>query len=537
MVMVNIRDFGAAGDGETKDTKSIQAAIDYCSEQGGGTVTVPSGSYLSGTLLLKSFVNLHLEAAARIINSMDEQDFFLPSAGDSVQQYSQGQGENALLCARHAEKISVTGHGTLDGQGERFLEPEVEGSDYVLLPLGGFRPKLIDFEGCTDVLFRDVTLYRASSWGLHMTGCNRVNINGITILGQQRGPNNDGIDPDCCKDVHISDCHIETGDDCIVIKTTKYGAERYGPCENITVTNCTLVTHDSAVKIGTETHADIRNIVVQNCVVRNSNRGLGIWVRDGATVENILFSNIVIETRLYSDETETSRELRWWGKGEPIYITAERRHETAGAPGKIRNIRFDHIIAEAEGGIYLEGSEDSVIEDISIRGLTLKMRQKSGYPGGLFDTQPSIRNVFPHHIPAVFCRHGRNVALHDIEVVWEGPRNGNWSNALYGEHLSRVSLKGFRAAPAKEGDTAIELKHVQGLSLEGCKAEKGTGVFLALQDIETTELFVVGNDFSNAKHGVRFHDGSIPEFYAAANRMPIDERGRGTNEIIHTEKA
>jgi polygalacturonase len=521
MAFVNIRDFGAVGDGVVKDTAAIQAAIDACSAQGGGTVIVPKGDYLSGSLLLRSYVTLHLEAAARIVSSMDERDFAVPlAAAEKEGTYSEGQGKNALLCARHAEKVAVTGMGIIDGRGELFLQPEEDDGDYVLLPLGMFRPKLVDFEGCTDVLFRDVTLYRASSWGLHMTGCRRVNINGIKILGQLRGPNNDGIDPDCCRDVHISDCHIETGDDCIVIKTTRYGAERYGPCENITVTNCTLTTHDSAVKIGTETHADIRNITVQNCVIRGSNRGLGIWVRDGAVVENVLFSNITIETRLFSDETETERELRWWGKGEPIFITAERRIAGSKPPGTIRNIRFQHIVAEAEGGVYMEGSEDSVIEHISVRALTLKMRQKSGYPGGLFDTQPSVRGVFPHAVPAIFCRYAKGVSLQDVEVEWEGPRNRHWTNALYGEHAERMEVTGFRGTAATAGADAIVLKHVHGLSLQGCKAEPGCGTFLALEDVEAKELFVVGNDFAAAKTAVRFADGTSPSYYSVANRMP-----------------
>ena len=519
-MQVNIKDYGAVGDGLTKDTASIQAAIDACAEGGGGTVVVPHGRYLSGTMMLKSNVNLHLEAAAVIVSSMDEEDFAVP-AGDG-QTYSEGQGSSALLCARHAERVSVTGLGRIDGRGEQFLEPEDEGSDHVLLPLGPFRPKLIDFEGCTDVLFRDVTLYRASSWGLHLTGCRRVNVHGIKILGQLRGPNNDGIDPDCCQDVHISDCHIETGDDCIVIKTTKYGAERYGPSENITVTNCTMTTHDSAVKIGTETHADIRNIVVQNCVVRNSNRGIGIWVRDGATVENLLFSNIVIETRLFSDEREIHRPLRWWGKSEPIFITAERRNGQY-HPGYIRNIRFEQIVMESEGGIYLEGSEESVIEDIALRGIRLNMRRKSGYPGGLFDTQPSVPGVFPHHVPAVFCRYARGVALIDAEIAWDGERNEHWSNALYGEELERLTLKGFRGAPAREGMNAIELSGVRGLSVEGCKAEAGTEAFLSLERVDPDGMFVVGNDLARAKAAVRFRDGSEPPYFAAANRLPESE--------------
>lgn len=523
MVQVNVRDFGACGDGRTKDTAALQAAIDYCAAAGGGTVVLPSGAFLSGTLLLKSFVTLHLEASARLVSSLEKADFGLSLAqeanGPIAAQLSEGQGGEALLCARFAEKVAVTGQGTIDGQGERFLEPEEPGSDHVLLPLASFRPKLVDFEGCVDVLFRDVTLYRASSWGLHLTGCRRVNIHGITILGQQRGPNNDGIDPDSCRDVHISDCHVETGDDCIVIKTTAYAAARYGACENITVSNCTLVTHDSAIKIGTETHADIRNIVVQNCVIRDSNRGLGIWVRDGATVENVLFSNIAIETRLFSAEGEIDRPLRWWGKGEPIFITAEPR-AGGGFPGRIRHIRFRQIEAESEGCVYLEGSEGAEIEDISIQGLTLRMRQKSFYPGGLFDTQPSARGVFPHPVPAMYVRFARNVALDDVQLAWEGPRNEHWTHALSGERVEELTLRRLRCAPAVEGAAAVTLTNVSGLTVEGCKALPETGVFLRLASAETETAFIAGNDFSRCEAALELDGGSAPAGLAAWNRMP-----------------
>lgn len=519
-MLVNIRDFGAVGNKTTKDTKSIQAAIDNCFINGGGTVLVPKGQFLSGSIILKSNVNLHLEAGARIVSSLSDEDFVLPDSEDSNNHfYSVGQGKTALICARHAEKISITGAGTIDGRGEQFLEPEDGINDYVLNPLGGFRPKLIDFEGCTDLLFQDVTLYHASSWGLHITGCNRVNINGIKILGQHRGPNNDGIDPDSCQNVHISNCHVETGDDCIVIKTTKYGAKHYGPCENITVTNCTLMSHDSAIKIGTETHGDIRNIVIQNCVINNSNRGIGLWARDGSTLENMLFSNIIIETRLYSDEIETSRNPRWWGKGEPIFMTSESRNGES-YPGKIRNITFNNILTEAEGGVYIDGSEESIIEGISIKALKHTMRVKSGFPGGLFDTQPSTRGVFPHHIPAIFCRYASNIYLDDVEVIWKGSPNKNWTNAFNGENTEQLTIKGFRGKSAAENYSTIELKEVFGLSLENCKSQAGTETFLHLENVDTNELFVANNDFSKAKTAIQFESGIKPDFFKANNKMP-----------------
>ncbi|TVY11000.1 glycoside hydrolase family 28 protein [Paenibacillus cremeus] len=497
-MIVNIVEFGAVDDGVTVNTAAIQNAIDHCAAQGGGTVVVPKGNYVSGTIMLRSYVELHLTPAARIVSSMKESDFTAPEGAEGL-ELSEGQGSQALVCARHAKNIAITGLGTIDGRGSQFLEPEDGVSDYVLQPLGGFRPKMMDFEGCTNVVFRDVTLYQASSWGMHMTGCNQVTVDGVKILGQVRGPNNDGIDPDSCKDVHISNCHIETGDDCIVIKTTKYGAERYGGCENITVTNCTLQSHDSAIKIGTETHADIRNIVVTNCVIRNSNRGVGIWVRDGATMENMLFSNLIIETRLFSNEDEIKRTLRWWGKSEPIFMTAERRNTpNAVAPGTIRNIRFDQLLIESEGCIYLEGFEEQKLEGISLSNVKMTMRVKSGYPGGVFDTQPSPRGVFPHHIPAIFLRNAKDVTLSDVEVKWAEERNANWSNALYGEQLEDLHIRGFKGLPAQEQLSVMELKRVQGLCIERTKALPGTSVFLLLDEVDSKDCTLEGNNFTNA---------------------------------------
>jgi hypothetical protein len=457
--------------------------------------------------MIKSNVNLHLEPNAKIISSMDENDFKLfDEDSHRTEHLSSGQGASALLSARGAKNISVTGMGTIDGEGHRFLEEEKDGEEYVLVPIQEFRPKLIDFEGCTDVLFRDVTLYHAASWGLHLTGCNRVNIEAVKILGQHRAPNNDGIDPDGCKDVHISNCHVETGDDCIVVKNTKYAAEKYGACENITVSNCTLESHDSAVKIGTETHGDIRNVVIQNCIIRNSNRGLGVWVRDGGTVENILFSNLIIQTRLFTDEKEHLRNIRWWGKGEPIFISAEKRNEKQNVIGKIKNIRFEHIQIEAEGGIYIEGSPESVVENISIRSIHHTMRVKSGFPGGLFDTQPSIRGVFAHAIPAIFLRYAKNLLLNDVEVLWDGTRNKNWSNAIVAENIEQLSLRAFSASAAKADLPVVHLKSVKELSVVNCKANREVNTFMALENVATKGLFVSGNDFSKAKMEVDFSE-------------------------------
>lgn len=134
-----------------------------------------------------------------------------------------------------------------------------------------------------------------------MAGCRHVVVDGIKIFNNDRGPNNDGIDPDGCQDVVIRNCLVETGDDAIVLKATQPIWKKYGHCENIIITGCILHSRDSALKIGTETYGDVRNVVFSDCTVKDCSRALGIWVRDGGTIENISMHHIIGTTKRYAD--------------------------------------------------------------------------------------------------------------------------------------------------------------------------------------------------------------------------------------------
>ena len=174
-----------------------------------------------------------------------------------------------------------------------------------------------------------------------MAGCQNVIVDGIRIFNNDRGPNNDGIDPDGCRNVIIRNCIIESGDDSIVLKATRPVWEKYGNCENIVITNCILHSRDSALKIGTETWGDIRNVIFGDCVVRDCSRAVGIWVRDGGTIEDIQIHHITGNTKRYADGVNRTFAPRWWGKGEPIFLSAGYRKGEKKYPGKIRRITFD----------------------------------------------------------------------------------------------------------------------------------------------------------------------------------------------------
>ena len=161
-----------------------------------------------------------------------------------------------------------------------------------------------------------------------------MRIDGIKILNDDRGANNDGIDPDCCRNVVIANCIVSTGDDAIVVKSTGPMSRRYGVCENITITNCVLHSRDSALKIGTETHGTIRNVTLSDCIIDRCSRAVGIWVRDGGTVEDIHIHHLTGSTLRYADRYAEPGAPGWWGKGRTDFHQCDPQKKQ---PDKDRN--------------------------------------------------------------------------------------------------------------------------------------------------------------------------------------------------------
>ncbi|MBQ9308790.1 MAG: glycoside hydrolase family 28 protein, partial [Clostridia bacterium] len=213
-MIYDVQQFGAIADGKTNCAKAIQAAVDKAYQAGGGRVLLPTGRYLSGSILLKSNVELHLEAGAVLISSLEEADI-LPFPADPSEGEVDGWNGGFFLGARDAENITLSGQGVIDGQGDRvFVDADVDsGFHECPLRVAAFRPRMILFENVRNLTVADITLKDAAFWTLHMAGCRHVRIHDIRILNNDRGANNDGIDPDCCQDVVISNCIVHTGDD------------------------------------------------------------------------------------------------------------------------------------------------------------------------------------------------------------------------------------------------------------------------------------------------------------------------------------
>jgi len=415
----NVFEYGAKGDGITKDTGAIQAAINKCYANGGGRVVLPGGkTYLSGSIILKSNVNLHVEQGAVLKASEDLADFrAIAERNQAVSQVKRkedvpsyinseynGEPFHYFIYAKKEENISITGAGAIDGSEAVFHGP---GGQYHREGL--FYPRIPMFllEDIAHLTIKNITMKKCAFWTLHMVGCYDVLVDGIRILNSLKMANSDGIDPDHCKNVRIVNCHIECADDCIVFKNTKSFRE-YGACENILVSGCTLISTSAAVKFGTESEDDFKNIVIENCNISRSNRGLSLQLRDGGNIENVQFSNINIETRRFSEE--------WWGRAEPICITAIDRKEGVKA-GKIKNIRFQNINCQSENGIFISGSKDNYIEDICLENVKVTIAKTSKWPADSYDLRPCAGSgMIKRKISGMYADFTKGLTLRNVTV-------------------------------------------------------------------------------------------------------------------------
>jgi polygalacturonase len=460
MATYNIVDFGATGDGTADNAPAIQKAIDTCFENGGGTVLIPSGKiFMAGPFDLKSNVNLFLEGNAKILANPDEMVYTQSAFKDNY-------GEGSIwIGGADATNVTISGTGTLDGNGEAFMGPE-EKAAYVLKDFDTFdrRPHLFTPVNFRNLVIRDVTFKNSAYWCIHLVGCNDIAIDGIKIYNNLKIRNSDGIDPDHSKNVRISNCYIESGDDCICPKTRRE-YEEYGPTENITVTNCIMKSTSCSVKLGSENMDAIRNVVFSNCIIQSSNRAIGIQNRDEGVVENVLFENIIIESRLFDDV--------WWGKAEPIYITAYKRQpgnardanwrfaegQTIGKVGEIRNILFTNITAKSENGVFV-GGEKGKIKDIRFRGINLEIEKTTRYKGGQYDLRPSdTEGIKITDTSGFYFENAEDIHLGTCKIKWGKQKADYFGHALYASEVDKLQIEGFEgesAFPGKKVDKVIK---------------------------------------------------------------------------------
>ena len=441
----NVLNYGAVGNGKVNDAAAIQKAINACSAAGGGQVLIPAGHvFLAGPFALKSFVELRVEGGSKILASPDE-SLYTESA------FGANKGEGTVwIGGKNLEQVSITGTGVLDGNGISFMGEELVDS-YVLKPFNVVdpRPHLLTLIGCRKINIDGVTLQNSAYWTLHLIGCNDVSVSNISLLNSIKIRNSDGIDIDHSKNVRINNCFIESGDDCICLKNRRE-FQSYGPCENIVISNCTMTSSSCAIKIGSENMDRISKVLVNNCNIRSSNRGIGIQNRDEGTVSDVVFSNILIESKLFSDV--------WWGKSEPIYITAFPRAtgnnkdagwrlpkgKTKGEVGSVKNIYFSNIRCVGESGVYVSAASADKISDIHFDQVSVLIDKTTDLPGGVYDRRPSnVEGLVKSAIAGFHFENTGYISLKNSEVIWGKSKPSYAGNAVETKNVSKLEKTNF----------------------------------------------------------------------------------------------
>lgn len=439
----NILDYGARGDGKTDDAAALQTAIDRCSEAGGGTVLVPAGhTFLCGPFRLASFVELHLEPNSCLLASPDEKAY-------TQSAFRENRGEGMMwISGKDLKQVSITGTGTIDGNGVAFMGKELEDS-YELKPVTDFdpRPHVLTLVNVEKVVIRDVTIRNSAYWTVHLIGCHDALVDGISLLNNLKIRNGDGIDVDHSRKVRIANCFIESGDDCICLKNRREFAE-YGSCEDIVVTNCVMTSRSCAVKIGSENMDAISHVLVDNCIIKDSNRGIGIQNRDEGTVSDVVFSNMIVDCRFFSDV--------WWGKAEPIYVTSYPRavgnHKDAGwrfpkgavegRCGEVSRISFVNIQCTGENGVFVGGDVAGKVNNLTFRNVDLLLYKRTAYPGGIYDKRPCLGEGFVRGgTYGFYLDVASDVRMEGCRVHWGDTKPDAAAGEVMQKNCERVSVK------------------------------------------------------------------------------------------------
>jgi len=423
--MYNILDFGAVSDGKTNSAIFVQKAIDECAKNGGGVIYVPHGKYVMSSVHLYNNIHFVFESGTLILGSLNPDDFDKREEINYplYQDCSHSYFRRALFWAEDCENISFSGNATIDMREvwENTLVPNEH-------PWVGCRAnKIISLKNCKNVLIADLKMYNATDLAVYMAGCEDVRVTGLTMR-----VNIDGISPDCCKNVIISDCNVVAGDDGIVLKTS-YALNEKRACENITISNCVVSSRMCAIKFGTETNGDFKNISISNCSIYDTCfTGVALEIADGGIMDGISVTGITMQN-----------------VGTPFIIMLTNR---ANGPkgttvGKIKNITVDNLIANGPYG-YIEpiryttvledealqnmpeiitssvvGQPDSFLENITLSNVNITV------PGGgtaeernivvpeIPDKTPSA-SAFGTKLPSygIYFRYVKNLALNNINI-------------------------------------------------------------------------------------------------------------------------
>jgi polygalacturonase len=420
----NVRSFGAVGDGKNLDSPAINTAIESAFANGGGKIIVPAGIYLCGSIHLKSNIELHLlpgaiiKAAPASMKVYDESESFggFPEYQDGGHTYF----HNSLIWAEGQDNISITGRGMIDGEG--LTKKDTENAGNVQGGSIGTGDKAIALKLCTNVLIRDITIFRGGHFAIIITGCEKGTIDNVTI-----DTNRDGIDIDCCKYLTVTNTKVNTpNDDGIVLKSS-YALKKPVPCENILINNCIVTGYKlgtfldgtyipekvnwvcGRIKLGTESNGGYRNIAISNCTMMYSS-GLAFEEVDQGRMENIAVSNI------------TMNHVHHY----PIYITTGCRNrgpKEVTSPSYGGDIMISNVIADdadSLAGIIVTGMKEEPLRNIRLHNIQIRYRG-----GGTSDLSKKE-----------YREQGTNYP----EPRWAGPTP---AYGLYARHVDGLTVRGL----------------------------------------------------------------------------------------------
>jgi len=486
----NIRDFGAVTDTSLLSTGAIQKAIDACFDNGGGRVIIPTGTFKTGSIFLRSNVALFLEPGAILYGSPDikdykkvKTDFISLRTQDSIVQ---------LIYGEHCNNVSIGGYGEIDGQGKDFpYQPDDEGIT---------RPHLIRFINCTDVRVENISLRSSGCWMQHYLAREGVQLHGLRIFNRIK-ENNDMLDIDGCRNVTVSDLISDTEDDGITLKSTSGRV-----CENVTITNCVLSSRWQAIKMGTESSGGFKNISITNCVVKCTNiypwldgtisdplGAICLIITDGGTMENIMISNISIDNSEAPIYIRLANRARSYDRNIPvthmgvvkdisidnIRITngGKKACSITGQPGHpIENVRFSNIVIESTG----EGTEEEYLRPVP--------EDPKAYPA------PVKWGNLPAY--AFFIRHASNITFDGIELRTQKDdfRPAFYLDDVQGAHLMNMQVQG-----AEKNDATIFLKQSRDILIQGNSMIGGTNCFVKAEGCNTSGIYILNNLLQNSK--------------------------------------
>ena len=439
----NIRDYGAKGDGKTLDHTAINRAIEAAVAKGGGRIVVPTGTYLCGSIRLKSNIELHLMAGAKILaapakmKAYDESEVFgFPEYQDGGHTYF----HNSLIWAEGQENVSITGRGMIDGEG--LTKKDTERAGNVQGGSIGTGDKAIALKLCKNILIRDITIFRGGHFAIIVTGCERGTIDNVTI-----DTNRDGIDIDCCKYLTVTNTKVNTpSDDAIVLKAS-YALKRAVACEHILITNCLVTGYKlgtfldgtyqpekvnwvcGRIKLGTESNGGYRNITISNCTCMWSS-GLAFEEVDQGRMENITVTNISMSHVHHY----------------PIYITTGCRNrgpKEVTQPSSARDIFISNVVAQdcdSLAGIIVTGMPGEPIRNVCLTDIFVQYRgggkkvekpyreQGTNYPEPRWAGPTPAYGLFARHVDGLTLRNVRFELMRPDErpdIVLEDVQNYN----------------------------------------------------------------------------------------------------------------